>query len=255
MAEDNARRTVQSDEKLLQILSAIRQQEVRGITELADELDFAKSTIHSHLATLEDHGFVTRFGEEYHIGLRFLDYGIYSRGQRQIFQAARERVDELAAETGERVWCIAEEHDQAVYLYSAEGEHAVHTHENVGRHTSLHHIAAGKAILAHLPPERVSGILDHTGMEQHTSNTITDRDELERELEEIRDRGVAFNLQESMEGLHAIGAPIKRTGEGVYGAISIGGPAHRLTEDKLENELTDLLLATANEIEINVRHL
>lgn len=255
MTDERAGRTVQSDEKLLSILSTIREEEIKSVTELAAELDCAKSTVHSHLATLEDHGFVTRFGNEYNIGLQFLDYGIYSRGQRLIFQAARERVDELAAETGERVWCISEEHDQAVYLYSAEGDHAIHTHENVGRHTSLHHIAAGKAILAHLPDERVSDILDHTGLEEHTANTITNRSEFMDELETVRERGVAFNHQESMEGLHAIGAPIKRAGEGVYGAISIGGPANRLTKEKLENELTDLLLATANEIEINIRHL
>lgn len=255
MARNDQKRTVQSDEKLLRILSTIREQEITSITELAAELDFAKSTVHSHLATLEEHGFVTRFDDGYHIGLRFLDYGIYSREQRLVFQAARERVNELAAQTGERVWCLTEEHNQAVYLYSAEGDHAIHTHENVGRHTSLHQIAAGKAMLAHLPDDRVTEILDHTGLEAHTANTITDREELMRELDTVRERGVAFNHEESMEGLHAIGAPIKRTEGGVYGAISIGGPANRLTREKLENELTELLLATANEIEINIRHL
>ena len=255
MGTDDAGRTVQSDEKLLSILATIREREVTSITELASELDYAKSTIHSHLRTLNEHGFVTQFDDGYHIGLRFLDYGIYARDERQIFRAAREHVDELAVETGERVWCIAEEHDQAVYLYSAEGDHAIHTHENVGRHASLHHIAAGKAILAHLPPERVAEILDGTDLERHTPNTITDRDELIEELEEIRERGVAFNLEESMEGLHAIGVPIKRTDGGVYGAISIGGPANRLTRERLEHELTELLPATANEIEINIRHL
>lgn len=255
MVNERETRTVKSDEKLLDILATIREQEVTSLTELASELDHAKSTVHSHLVTLEEHGFVTRFDDEYHMGLQFLDYGIYSRQQRPIYRASREHVDELAAETGERVWCIAEEHARAVYLYSAEGEHAIHTDERVGRHTSLHHIAAGKAILAHLPDERVSAILDQTGLDRHTDNTITDRDELFRELEQIRDQGVAFNHEESMEGLHAIGAPIRRADEGVYGAISIGGPANRLTKAKLNDDLTEFLLATANEIEINIRHL
>jgi len=255
MAEKSDGRAFQSDEKLLNILSTIREEDITGVTELASELGYAKSTVHSHLVTLENHGFVIRFDGEYHIGLQFLDYGVYSREQRPIFQAARERVDELAAETGERVWCLTEEHDQAVYLYSAEGDHAIHTHESVGRHTSLHHIAAGKAMLAYMPEDKVTQIIEHTGLEAHTPHTITDRTTLEQELETVRDRGIAYNHEESMEGLHAIGAPIKRTNEGVYGAISIGGPANRLTRDKLENELTELLLATANEIEINIRHL
>lgn len=255
MADKTAGRTVKSDEKLLAILRTIREEEITSVTDLAAEFGWAKSTVHSHLATLEQHGFVTRNDGEYHIGLRFLDYGIYARNRRRVFQAARQKVDDLAQETGEKVWCVTEEHSQAAYLYGASGTHAINTHESVGRHTSLHHISAGKAILAHLPDERVEEIIDHTGLEAYTPNTLTDREALFRNLEEIRDRGVAFNREESMEGLHAIGAPIKRTDDGVYGAISIGGPAYRFTEDRLEGELTSLILGTANEIEINIRYM
>lgn len=125
----------------------------------------------------------------------------------------------------------------------------------MGTYTSLHDISAGKAILAYLPEERVDAIVANVGLERKTHNTITDRQELARELEATRDRGVAFNFEESMEGLHAVGAPIRKVDGGVYGAISIGGPAHRLPEDLLREELGPLILGAANEIEINIRHL
>jgi len=54
-----------------------------GVTELANQLDVAKSTIHGHLTSMRAHGFVVKRGTEYRLGLGFFDYGQYVRGQLQ----------------------------------------------------------------------------------------------------------------------------------------------------------------------------
>ena len=62
------------------------------------------------------------------------------------------------------------------------------------------------------------------------------------------------NFEESVEGLHAVGAPITDEDDVAIGAISISGPANRLDGTLLREELPSLLLGTVNEITINLAH-
>jgi DNA-binding IclR family transcriptional regulator len=176
-----------------------------------------------------------------------------ARDERPIYLEAKDRIDELAEQTGEKLWIVTEENGQACYLYGAEGSHPVKTYAAEGQFTELHHLAAGKAILAHLPDERVDQIIAEHGLVGQTEHTITETQTLKQELAEIREQGVAYNDEESMLGLRAVGAPILRTDGGVYGAISVSAPANRMAEDRQE-QLAQLLMGTANEIEINIRH-
>jgi DNA-binding IclR family transcriptional regulator len=223
-----------------------------GVTELAARVDLAKSTVHRHIATLESLGFVARDGDKYRIGLRLLDYGLRARDQHDLYHIARPKVEELAEETGEKVWCITEEQGRSVHLYGAAGKHSVQTSARAGAWGYLHQHAAGKAILAHLPTDRVRRIVDSHGLPATTSNTVTDEAELFEQLERIADRGYAFNREESIAGLHAVGAPVTDDDGVAIGAISISGPANRLKGERLTDDLPDLLLGATNEIEINL---
>lgn len=255
MAQKNTPGGVKSVETVLSIIETIREHEGARLTELSEELGLAKSTVHSHLKTLETHGFVSKDNGEYMIGYRFLDYGIWARNQHDLFQVSKPRLNELARETGHKAWVIVERQGKAVYLYGAAGKSPIQTYARVGGITELHTLAAGKAILAYLPEDERNEIIGDEPLSTRTSETITDPDELRDELGQIREQKVAFNIGEALQGLNAIGTPIKQIDEGVYGAISLSGPANRLTRDRLENEYADRLLGIANEIEINIRHV
>ncbi|SEP31124.1 transcriptional regulator, IclR family [Halogranum amylolyticum] len=223
-----------------------------GVTELAEQVGLAKSTVHRHVVTLESLGFVAREGNEYRIGLRLLDFGLRARDRHDLYHIARPKVEELAEVTGEKVWCITEEQGRSVHLYGASGEHSVQTSARAGAWGYLHQHAAGKAILAHLPADRVRRIVDGHGLPAKTPDTITDETELFEQLEQIVDRGYAFNREESIAGLHAVGAPVTDDEGVAIGAISVSGPANRLKGTRLTDELPDLLLGATNEIEINL---
>lgn len=253
MAPNGSDRSVKSDETLLAILDTLQDRQPASVAEVASSLGLAKSTVHDHLVTLERHDFVSRDDDGYGLGLQFLNYGIDARQRHAVFDAAHGKVDELAEATRERAWCVVEEHGEAVYLYGASGSHSIRTHERIGLREPLHCIAAGKAILAWLPESRVDDIVERRGLERRTDSTIADADTLYRELSAIRDQGFALNLEESIEGVHAVGAPIRDTDGSVFGSISIGGPANRLTEQRLRDELAERILGATNEIEINIR--
>ncbi|ADB61741.1 transcriptional regulator, IclR family [Haloterrigena turkmenica DSM 5511] len=254
MASESQHRPVETVETAFDIVDVLKRDDGAGITDIADELGLAKSTVHRHVKTLESRGLLVREGDVYRISTWFLDYGIHVRNRHRLYDVARPKVDELAAETNEKVWCVIEEHGMGVHIYGAEGRHSVKTHARIGQRTYLHQFAAGKAILAHLPDDRIESILEDYGLAAQTDQTITERDTLYDQLATIRDRGYAFNREESVIGVHAVGAPIRNESGTAIGAISVAGPANRLRDDLMTEELPSLLLGATNEVEINLAH-
>ncbi len=217
-------------------------------------MGLAPSTVHRHLVSLREYGYVTTTGDKYRVGLQFLTIGGYIQRQITEFLTIKDKVDSLAEETGERAQFIVEENGERVYLYTEVGQSAVQTGAYLGKRGPIHTSAAGKAILAELPQSRVKAIINEQDLPTPTSNSIADREELYESLEDIRDRGYAVNKQETTEGVHAIGAAITNGKGSPIGALSVSGPANRITEDHLENDLRELVLGVANELNLHVKH-
>lgn len=247
-------RPVTTVETAIEVLDKIKNCEEATLDEVSESLGIAKSTAHRHLQTLEQQDFVTRVEDRYRVGLRLLDFGIQARSQRDLFQVASPKVEELAEETSEKVWCFAHEHGRSIHLYGASGSRSVKTRSNEGDRGYLHQTAAGKAILSTFDHDQIETIIDRYGLPSRTEHTITSRAELFDELEGVSDRGYAFNRGESVPRLHAVGAPITDSDGMAIGAISISGPSNRLQGEVLVEELPTLLLGSTNEVEINMNY-
>ncbi len=245
---------MKSDETLFAVVETLKELDGAGATAVADRLGIAKSTAHRHLTALERNEYVVKRGEEYRLGLRFLDLGGYVCTADEQYRMIRPKVRELAEETDELAQFIVEEHGRGVFVFRESGDKAVTTEARIGKRVPLHHTSAGKAILAHLPDERVDEILDARGLPSRTENTITDREELHADLDRIRERGYAFDMDEHIKGLWAMGAPIESPGGGVLGGLSVAGPTHRMKDDEFQDEVHGLLLGLVNELELNLTY-
>lgn len=254
MTEPSGHRPVKTVETAFDVLDAVQRLDGAGVTEIAAELGLAKSTAHRHVRTLSDRGLVVEADDGYRLSTWFLDYGTHARREHGLFDVVKPKVDELAETTDEKVWCVTEEHGKGVHLYGATGQHSVRTHARIGIITHLHQFAAGKCILAFLSDDRVRETIDRYGLPASTEQTITDREELLDRLETIRDRGYAFNHEEAISGVNAVGVPIRDPSGEAIGAISVAGPANRLKDALLTEELPELLLGAANEVEVNLAH-
>ncbi|WP_435211483.1 IclR family transcriptional regulator [Streptomyces sp. bgisy034] len=89
--------------------------------------------------------------------------------------------------------------------------------------------AAGKAVLAHLDPERQRDMVlkdlgEYTKAQQENLLAA-----LEREFEVIRRQGWAVDAQETTLGISAIGAPVFDKDGKVCGAVGIVAPTSRMT--------------------------
>lgn len=249
-----AKNPVKATRTTIRLLEALRDLEGAGVTELTDVLQYPKSSVHNYLSTLQEEGYVVKRGNEYHVGLRFLDLGSFARQQRRVYEIARPEVTKLAQETGELANLLVEEHGLGVYIYRESGQQAVKVDSYTGQRVHLHNTALGKAILAHTPHDRVDRILEKHGLPATTEHTITEKDELYRCLETVRDRGVAFDDEERLSGLRCVAAPILDKNDNVEGAISVAGPSSRFLDDRFEEDLPSLIRSAANVIELNVTY-
>ncbi|WP_135535905.1 MULTISPECIES: IclR family transcriptional regulator [Halostella] len=245
---------LETPENSFQIVESLKELDGANLTEIARHTGLAKSTVHDHLSTLQYHNYVVKEDDEYNVGLGFFEIGEYARRRLKVYQTARPEIKELAKETGELANLMVEEHGRGVYLHRERGDNAVTLDTYTGKRRYLHRTALGKAILAHLPEDRVNEILDQHGLPQATENTITDREKLFDELEKIRDEDIAYCRQERVNGLKCVAAPFLSSNNEVLGAISVAAPTTRMKGERFEEEIPELVLQAANVIEINVTY-
>ncbi|QZA88557.1 IclR family transcriptional regulator [Salinarchaeum sp. IM2453] len=246
--------SAKTTERSIEIIEALMDIEGGSLDELSEYMGLASSTVHRHLAALQKSGYVVKDGTNYKIGLQFLTVGGHAQRQYEHFHTYKKKVEEIAEETGERAQFIVEEQGERVYLYTDVGSSAVHTGAQAGRRGLLHVSAGGKAILSQLPNSRIEKIIKKHGLPKRGKNSITSKKELFNELEQIRDQGYAVNRQETTNGVHAIGAPVTDDNQVVIGALSVSGPATRLQNRYLNEELPEIILSAVNEIELDIRH-
>lgn len=243
---------LQSVQRVSEIIDLIQSEGPMGTTEVTDELDVPTSTAHDYLSSLHDLDYLVKTNGKYDLGLRLLDHGIAARERHPIAELGRSTIEQLAATTGEAAWLVTEEHGYGVYLDYALGEHAVQTYARIGTRSPLHFLASGKSILAHLPEERITEIVERHSLEQRTDHTVGSLEELFDELEATRKRGYAMNDEEAIKGTRAVGTAIV-VDDTVVGAISVVGPANRMTDRQLEQGIVDHVLGAANELELKLR--
>ncbi|MUV85540.1 helix-turn-helix domain-containing protein [Natronomonas sp. CBA1123] len=243
-------RTVKTADTLLSVINQLQALNGAGVTELATHLEMAKSTVHDHLMTLHEHGYVVKEDDTYYLSLRFLDHGSYTRERLALKEAVTPPISQLADDTEETVWFVVEERGQAVYLYREIGERGVDLVCRSGTRTGLHATAAGKVILAGYSDERVREITDKQGFDQKTPKTIADTETLLKDLKDIRDTGIAVTSDETNRGVKSVAVAVSGTEE-IYGSVVVSGPRQRLTGEHLE-DTKSLIRSAANEIELRI---
>lgn len=245
-------RKIKSLDTSFDIIEYLHDSEGARVSDIAQNLEYSIGTVHHHLATLADRGYVAEQNGQYQLGLEFFHIGWGLFKQNKTYLTTQEYIDSIAENTGEHTNFIVEENGRAFHIQTARGDHGISIDSHPGKRTYLHTIAAGKAILAHYPQSRVVEILDQWGLPKVTDSTITDREELFKELEEIRNKGYALNRGERVEGYVGVAIAVSPNSSEPVGAIAVGGPAHRLeNRSELERVLPELREAV-NELELEL---
>lgn len=241
-------RTIQAVERTFEILEVLRQNGSRTVSEIAAEVGLSQGTVHHHLTTLFDAGYVTKGDAEYRLSKRFLVLGGPARDRDSLFRNGREHIDRLASETGETARLVVEQFGYSVTIYQAHGDEVEHPYGGLGHQEPLHTTAAGKVILAYASDDRFEAYLEQHGLSSRTSSTITDHERLEAELKTARADGLAYADEEHAEGRRCMTIPVFQNDDNLLGAISLCAPTDRKSQSWFESEAEERLRHTADTI-------
>ncbi|WP_129112728.1 IclR family transcriptional regulator [Halegenticoccus tardaugens] len=246
---DGPTRVAKTTMTSFEIVEALSEGERMGVSELARTVGLAKGTVHKHLTTLHRLNYVVNEDGAYRLGLRFLGLGVGVRNTLPVHGHARRHLDALAEATGEVASLVIPEHGYGVYVRMVTGERDGGPPYHEGERVYLHATAGGKALLAYLPDEERERILETRGLPPLTDNTITSRAELRTELQSIRDRRIAYDREEHVEGWRCVAAPITDAENRAVGAVSVSGPAERMMDRTTDADISGLLGSTASAIQ------
>ncbi len=223
-----------------------------GPTELARRVGTTPSAAFRVLKTLEERGYVARdsISGQYRLGTRLAYLGERSTGTLDLRQVARPVLEDLHRRFHETVNLGVLEDDQIVYIDMVESDQGLRMTARIGARDYPHSTSLGKAILAYLPEQELERYLERP-LAARTPNTITDPSTLRAELERVRASGVAEDHEENEEGACCFGAPVFDRQGRVVAAISISGPAVRLSgprADEMRAAVRDAGLAVTRAI-------
>jgi len=211
--EERKRGSIQSIDRATAILKALASGPRRlGVSELADRLGLARPTVHGLLQTLQSHGFVEqdRHSDKYQLGPGLLQLGYSYLDLNELRARSITYADHLATRTGAAVRVGVMHGASVVVVHHVFRPDAAFGVLEVGLQLPLHASALGKAVLPRL-----------------TKQTVNQAD-LQRELEVIRDSGVATEREEAVLGESSAAAPIFDHGGTAVGAIGVVDSTDRI---------------------------
>lgn len=225
-----------------------------SLAALTRKSEFSKNKVFRILYTLEKHQYVARTETgAYRLGLRFFDFGLQVQREMSLLEASQPIMDWLVEETRESIFLGVVDGSEVLCVDARESPRSIRLYAEVGRRAPVYTGGVPKVLLAFLPQDARTALLDEVEFRPITPYTIIDRNVLEEVLADVRRQGYIVAADDLDEGAHSIAAPIRdHTGKVVAG-ISIAGPSHRFTDEHIKRYVA-LVLEAAERISRALGH-
>nr|WP_275402505.1 IclR family transcriptional regulator [Streptomyces sp. SID13031] len=221
--------TVQSVSRALRAMEFVAASK-DGVTakEIAAHLELALPSAYHLLATLTESGYLVHLAQDHRYGLgyrvRLLEQGLERQLEVPPLIAAAVRRLHLEADAA-AYYAVYREVDVVIaHVVDSERRPRVQLLD-IGFHEATHATAFGKVMLAAMTGEDRNAYLDRVGLRQCTTNTMTDRRQLETHLEQVRRSGVALEIGEFQDGLSCLAAPVRSSAGAVLASVAISLPS------------------------------
>ena len=205
-----------SVKKAFAILNAISSaRDGLGVSELANKLKMAKSTVHGMTSALEELGAVMRdpATKKYKLGFTLLEIGRSAYSQIDLRTAARPVTEDLMEKTRTSIFLGVLNWDHVTILDIVEARQDLNITAPVGSTIPLFAGAVGKVFLATMDEQQAARIIKSKGLPKFTDNSIVNAERYREELEQVREKGYAVDDEEYILGVRAVASPLMGLGQ------------------------------------------
>jgi IclR family acetate operon transcriptional repressor len=233
---------ISSVENALRLLLLFAEQsEIRAV-EASEYLGVARSTAHRLIAMLAKFEFVEQDADThaYRVGPTLLQIGLSASHNLDLRIHVRPFMERLASETHETAHIGILRGRDLFFIDCIESPQAVKTGSRIGVSYPAHATAGGKVLLAELPRDAFLKLYPNERLETLGPKTIGRRSRLERELENVRERGFATNIGESNAEVTAASAVVRDHMRRARCALTVAAPNSRIDDAQLAS-LADIV--------------
>ncbi len=242
--------SVQAVDRALLLLKIVADSENPiSIGNLAEKSDMNRTTAWRLIGTLENHGFVERDPQTKgyqlgyavnHLASKVTQYG-------SLVRRASKSMENLKEEFQETVLLSVPKQNGTLTIEQIDPENSVRlVVDYVNAFLPLHCTSNGKILLSQLPPKELDIYLEKP-LEKLTPYTITDREQLRKEINNVRERGFGTSICELDENENGISAPVYDKSQNLVAFISVCGPSFRFTKEKMLASV-ELLISTCQQV-------
>lgn len=200
------------------------------LTQISESLGINKTVVFRILHTLQYSGYIAKTDSStYILGHKIVLHGQLALKHNAMHQLAKGKLRELTNRFNETSHLgLLDDSANVLIVSKIDATATIQMTSNIGKTMPAYCSAMGKCLLAHMEQTQLKEYLAAAPFPRRTLTTLVSADELEREFEQIRSQGYAFDNEESEEGLFCIAVPVRNSEGQVYAAISLSGPATRM---------------------------
>lgn len=231
---------VQVISRAADILRALKN-EHKGLSlgQIAERVGLPRSTVQRIVNALQAERLVMASSAEGGFRLGPELQSLAEAGRINIAELIRPVLTALAKQTGETVDLAIYRQDHMVFVDQVVGTHRLRTVSAVGETFPLSTTANGKAALSLMSDDVGAALIARELKSQPEPKRVLS--DVIRDVEHVREIGLAFDINEHTDGISAVGAAFKDSNGLIY-AVSIPVPSHRF-EGKKEQLCAALLAA------------
>ncbi|GGH42438.1 IclR family transcriptional regulator [Microbacterium album] len=205
-----------------------------SIREMSRRTGMPKSTTHRLVGDLVQWGALERGRKGVRLGVRMFELGNLVPDQSRLRDLAVPFAQSLAEVTRLTSNVAMRQGSDIIYVEKISALDLRVPHSRVGGRLPITCTGLGKAILAFSSQEFIDAILSGQ-LVRLAPGSITDPEELRKQLTTIRRTRVAYDLEESQPGLFCVAAPIFTRNNRIIGAISVTGATSRSQAQSFAN--------------------
>ncbi len=226
-------KNIQSIERAVAVLDYLSQKpHGERLTVISKDLGLNKSTLFTIISTLEDLGCVTQNQSTglYSLGLRLLGFAQALLADLDIAKIAKPYLRDLAGQFDEAVNLALMSGKEVLYVDCVQSSKSIRVEMRLHEKVPAHCCSTGKVFMAFMDSEKRRKLLDSMELRPRTIYSISNRGQLEGELDVVRERGYAYDREEYEIGLTCIACPVYNSKGEVAAAISLNAPSSRMLQ-------------------------